>query len=394
MTTNQTNTSEWYERIPLDRIDFDPDNRHAVPDPAFDASIARHGVLQPVIVTQTGDEPGRYRLIAGERRCRAAIAAGHVDVPPVVDRDADDTTAIVIQAVENLQRQDLSVTDEARQVARIMAAGMKQKALAATLKRPLSWVRARLAIVALGADVQVAIDAGDLEPSDALILGRYAECRDVIAAALDRPGGDLAWKLERAAEQIDRRRQDDELVAERQAAGIAAYLDELPADLDGARRLDDVHLDADSHRGEPCHAEVIDVAWSGVRVTGYCTESARHPHRGDSELKAIKPTPSDADRERSERERATRAANSHRAEFARTAIAAKLRSRDLLDFVLPVLFDTAGQTELTDAAKFLHVIDPATSEQSNHKDWAGPFRQWASASTANLTRAMLAVAYV
>jgi len=68
-------------------------------------------------------------------------------------------------------------------VARIMTAGIKQKALASPLNQPLSWVRARLAIVALDPDVPQRIDDGALAPSDALTLAKYADRPDVIAHA-------------------------------------------------------------------------------------------------------------------------------------------------------------------------------------------------------------------
>ena len=62
--------------------------------------------------------------------------------------------------------------------------------------------------------------------------------------------------------------------------------------------------------------------------------------------------------------------------------------------MLPALFACAGQTEITEAAKLLQVVEPTKDAQSSHRDWTGPFRQWAAESQANLTRAMIAIAYV
>ena len=92
--------------------------------------------------------------------------------------------------------------------------------------------------------------------------------------------------------------------------------------------------------------------------------------------------------------RAAKAARAHRDDFARQAIAAKLRGRDLTDFVLPVLFDVAGQTELTAAGKLLGLDPHPPAYQGGGKDYATPLREWAGQSTANLTRAMLAIAYI
>ena len=74
------------------------------------ASIRELGVLQPVLVRAT--EPGRYLLIAGERRWRAARRAG-LDTIPAIVRDTDDVGSIEQALVENLHRQDLTALEEA-----------------------------------------------------------------------------------------------------------------------------------------------------------------------------------------------------------------------------------------------------------------------------------------
>lgn len=133
-----------------------------------------------------------------------------------------------------------------------------------------------------------------------------------------------------------------------------------------------------------------------VHNVGHCAEPTRHAKRGDSDLK----TPG-RERPRGKAEqaaldaaKATKVANAHRNAFARDAIEAKLRGRDITDFVLPALFACAGQTELTEAAKLLGVVEPIKDAQTSYRDWARPFQQWAGESQANLTRAMLAIAYV
>ena len=70
---NNTDSIDRVEPIAVDLIDPDPDNRPAVLDDAFLASVAQHGVLMPILVTPTDD--GRYRLVAGERRYRAVISS-------------------------------------------------------------------------------------------------------------------------------------------------------------------------------------------------------------------------------------------------------------------------------------------------------------------------------
>jgi ParB family chromosome partitioning protein len=103
-----------YRQIPVSSIEPNPQQ----PRSSFDeealssltASVRELGVLQPVLVRQTDD--GTFRLLAGERRWRAAKRAGLQLVPAIV-RTADDTASLQQALVENLQREDLNALDEA-----------------------------------------------------------------------------------------------------------------------------------------------------------------------------------------------------------------------------------------------------------------------------------------
>ena len=74
-------------------------------------SISKHGVIQPLIVRKL--ENGRYQIIAGERRWRAARMAALSEIPVVV-KDLSDVEVMQIALIENLQREDLSVIEEAK----------------------------------------------------------------------------------------------------------------------------------------------------------------------------------------------------------------------------------------------------------------------------------------
>jgi ParB family chromosome partitioning protein len=100
--------------IPVDRVDPNPNQPRLAMDKAgledLTNSVREHGVLQPILVRpETGN---RYQLIAGERRWRAASAAG-LEVIPALIEEIDDETALEIAVIENLQREDLSPLDEA-----------------------------------------------------------------------------------------------------------------------------------------------------------------------------------------------------------------------------------------------------------------------------------------
>jgi ParB family chromosome partitioning protein len=103
-----------YQEIPLAAITPNPyQPRQSFPDSALDelaASIREHGILQPLIVVQQPD--GTYRLIAGERRWRAAQKAG-LNTVPVMIKDAAPQEMLELALVENLQRADLNPLEQA-----------------------------------------------------------------------------------------------------------------------------------------------------------------------------------------------------------------------------------------------------------------------------------------
>jgi ParB family chromosome partitioning protein len=101
--------------LALDRIAPNPDQ----PRTAFDetalgelaASIAVHGVLQPVIVREVAD--GGYQLVAGERRLRAARMAGLETIPAVIRDGNDEASSLELALIENIQRADLNPIETA-----------------------------------------------------------------------------------------------------------------------------------------------------------------------------------------------------------------------------------------------------------------------------------------
>ncbi len=101
-------------QIPVDRIDPNPQQPRLMIDEVglneLAASLREHGVLQPILVRPAA--AGRFQLVAGERRWRAAQLAGLTTVPGLVE-ELDDDTALEIAIIENLQREDLSPLDEA-----------------------------------------------------------------------------------------------------------------------------------------------------------------------------------------------------------------------------------------------------------------------------------------
>ena len=79
---------------------------------SLSASIAEHGLLQPILVAESGILAGTYRIIAGERRWRASMMAGLDEIPCVIF-DGDELAAAQVALVENIQRSDLNPIEEA-----------------------------------------------------------------------------------------------------------------------------------------------------------------------------------------------------------------------------------------------------------------------------------------
>ena len=145
-------------------------------------SIASSGIIQPLSVRKSDD--GRYELIAGERRLRAAIMAGMRRVPCVLHK-ADDTTAALYSLMENLQRSNLSFFEEAEALEKlIMNHGMSQSEVAARLGIAQSTLSNKLRILRLEDSVRQRIsDAGLTERHARALLRLSAERRQ---SALDK----------------------------------------------------------------------------------------------------------------------------------------------------------------------------------------------------------------
>lgn len=148
--------SHGIRNVPLDRIDSNPQQpRMTFEEEALNelaASIVEHGVLQPILVRPAG--PGRYQLIAGERRWRAARIAGSVDIPALIE-DIDDDTALEISIIENLQREDLSPLDEALMYERMTTDhGYSLRKLAQKLGKDKGYIENRLRLADAPAEVR------------------------------------------------------------------------------------------------------------------------------------------------------------------------------------------------------------------------------------------------
>lgn len=132
------------------------------------SSVKAHGVLQPILVRDLPN--GRYEIVAGERRWRAAQAAGLHDIPALV-KSLDDRTAFEFALVENIQRSDLNAMEEARGYARLIADfGHTQAALGAIIGKSRSHITNLLRLLDLPDEVQAMVEDGRLSMGHARAL--------------------------------------------------------------------------------------------------------------------------------------------------------------------------------------------------------------------------------
>jgi ParB family chromosome partitioning protein len=132
------------------------------------ASIRAHGVLQPILVVET---PEGYQLVAGERRLRAARAAGLEHIPAVVRR-LDEQAQLEVALIENLQREDLNPIEAARGFRRLIDEfAFSPERIAEQIGRARSTVANTLRLLDLAPPVQAAVADGRLSEGHARALG-------------------------------------------------------------------------------------------------------------------------------------------------------------------------------------------------------------------------------
>jgi ParB family chromosome partitioning protein len=132
------------------------------------ASIREHGVVEPILVRRHG---ARYRIVAGERRWRAAQRAGLQEIPAVV-RDASDRQAFELALVENLQRADLNPIEESEAYDVLAQDGLTQEDIAKRVGKDRSTVANALRLLKLPEEVRDLVREGTLDMGHArAILG-------------------------------------------------------------------------------------------------------------------------------------------------------------------------------------------------------------------------------
>jgi ParB family chromosome partitioning protein len=218
--------------IALNRIDRNPDQpRHAFDETLLGelaASIAVHGVLQPIIVRELAD--GGYQLIAGERRARAAKLAGLETIPAVV-RDGEgegEESSLELALIENLQREDLNAIETATAYRELIDRfGMTHEAVSRQVGKSRVAVSNALRLLDLAPETQAAIVDGRISEGHGRALSAITVAelqRAVLAVVLERQ------LSVRQTEELVRRRRAE---APARAGTLSHDLQDLEAQLRG-----------------------------------------------------------------------------------------------------------------------------------------------------------------
>ena len=171
-------------------------------------SIAKHGVIQPLLVRPMPD--GSYQLVAGERRWRASRMAGLTEVPVVIKELSDDE-AMALALIENLQREDLNAIEEAQDEA-AERVGKSRPAVANALR-----------LLKLPDSVIALVSDGKLSPGHARALLGFKDEQDIIETA------DLIIEKGLTVRDVEKlvKKRNKEPKAEKPAARRASYYDEV-----------------------------------------------------------------------------------------------------------------------------------------------------------------------
>ncbi len=143
-------------------------------------SIKAQGVVQPIVVRPIAE--GRYEIIAGERRWRAAQLAGLHEIPAVI-RDVSDQAAMCLALIENIQRENLNPIEEARALERLLHEfEMTHDGVADAVGRSRASVSNLMRLLELRPEVREMVESGDLEMGHARALLGLTQARQMEAA--------------------------------------------------------------------------------------------------------------------------------------------------------------------------------------------------------------------
>lgn len=167
-------------------------------------SISQHGVLQPLLLRPLLS--GGYRIVAGERRWRAARMAGLTEVPAVV-REMTDTEEMLFALIENLQREDLTPLEEARGYRTLIETqGFTQEEISQTVGKSRPAVTNAMRLLNLPEDIQEMLEKGEITAGHARTLLSFKNEEDMRLGAQKAKQGISVRELENMAKRLNEKK--------------------------------------------------------------------------------------------------------------------------------------------------------------------------------------------
>mgnify|MGYP003948919069 CR=1 FL=1 len=181
-------------------------------------SIKKNGVIQPIAVREDKVDPGRFEIIAGERRWISAQKAGLHEVPIIV-LDLDDNEALEVAIVENIQRDDLNVVEEAKAYRRLSDEfGYDHEKIARFMSKSRSHISNTLRLLTLPTDVIAMIEEGSLTAGQARPLIGMVNAtniaENIVAKKLSARSVELLVRSKKGPQKIGSLKIDSNIINE------------------------------------------------------------------------------------------------------------------------------------------------------------------------------------
>lgn len=372
------------------------------------ASIRAIGLLEPLVVRPNDDG---FEVVCGARRLAAAAKAGLTEVACTV-KEMDDRAFLEAALAENLQRENLTVLEEAEAYAGLVKLGHSQRELAKQIGRSQAHISRRLSLLKLPAPALDALDTGRITIDEAITLARVPASK---VAEVFKGKGSVSYEVGKVIREQEHAEKVAAARAELAKTGVTV-IETIPTPawkhrLDGPDGYGHLRLTPEEHAGEPCHVAVLH--WEKVEL--YCTDPDRHGPAGDSDLKTpIAEESEDEDDEEPAETPEERAAQAIRRAERESQFAAqgerKARRSEAIEarraFAATAIadVDAAGAVELTALlyAHCFYVEDPFDRQTAdllglekdtfNNTPAAEQVRAYAAKGSRNRTRAVAAAA--
>ena len=181
-------------------------------------SIRKNGIIQPIAVREDKVDPGRYEIVAGERRWLAAQKAGLHEVP-IILLELNDNEALEVAIVENIQRDDLNVIEEAKGYQRLSDEfGYDHEKIAKFMSKSRSHISNTLRLLSLPTDVIALIEEGSLTAGQARpLIGLAAAtniAEEIVSKNLSSRSVEILVRKKKGPQKSGQNRMDSNILSE------------------------------------------------------------------------------------------------------------------------------------------------------------------------------------